>query len=790
MLIKTTIKYLFLYFLLLLLLCSKLSAAENNPLGWVENHKDNLDAVCRSGYLWMPPNDYNKQNIILRAEAVTSKSGTTILSGNIEVVYQNTTLTGDEAIYYKNKNILLLKGNIILQSPHLIARGENIVYKPESKEGQVKIVLEEAEFSQPASHISGTGEQLTQEGSIIQIKDAIINFCDPNENTWHIKSDSLHLNLASQQGSARGAKFYLGDAPVMYFSYLSFPIGDKRQSGFLAPSFNIGGNNGFIYSQAVYFNLAPNYDTTTYIHGIENRGFLLEQNFRWLTSLGRGVFGFGYINHDALLGQSRSSQHFEFSSGLNNGWAGDIAWSEVSDNDYTDDLPVFFKPSGDLALLRQVQFRYADKWLDWSFGLRDYQLIADENNDGSTDIFFTNPYRQLPYTRLGLYSPVAAGFYLSNILDYSYFRSIGYSSQETFSQFNNQRQIAIFNGDNARLHNDLSFAWGYRPYWGRLKSGLNWQLTDYNLDKKKSASEDNTPNRKMHSSFDIDISLLFSTLLKNPKCSCYLTFEPRLYMLLSKQDLDNSAVEANSIAFDTVHKPVNYDYLFNRERYSGLDTDIAEHRIALGFESALIGFQGTDEYRFRFGRIISSNIDMQNNNLLAQSDLNNNLSDPWAADFSWFINPNSYMQFDTTGDQSGINSYGYALHYKGFTPSHKSGISLLYRHQNKRPDQNKADQLYSSFVWYMRPRWSLFGNWRYNLLKNETTGFITGFGYESCCFNTRVGVYQRIVANSIDNRKETALALKFNFVPLGSLGNAGYGSDFNSIEYIYDEFSN
>ena len=755
---------------------ARLNAAENLPPGWVEHERPSSGTssnaplpVCRGSYVWKKSTGADDSNIKLRASEVINLNDSTILRGGVEVVSGNTTLNSDEAVYYKEEQLVQLTGRVLINSPNLIARAEDTSYYIPAEGEEENIQLLASEFSQPASHIHGSSSELTQKGSIIELKDASISFCDPGENTWHIESRSLRLNLNTMQGNARGAKIYLGKVPAMYFPYLPFPIGDERKSGFLYPDINIDSRAGFEYSQPLYLNLAPNYDSTLYFHAIQNRGFLLEQDFRWITSAGTGTLGYGYIAGDALFtddngnADGRSSQHFDFSSVVKDGWAGDITWTGVSDREYTDDLPTFFTPPSDLALPRRAQVRYADKWTDWTLGLRDYQVIANDDN------FFTSSYKQLPYTRLELYSPTSHGFYLSNSIDYSAFKLDKQGPADVGAN--------IESGANGRLHNDLTLGWGYTPYWGNLKARLNWQLIDYQLQEQNNNIGSNEFNRN-HNTFDFDSSLIFSTLVKTKNCNCYLTFQPRLYALFSKQD-----VSATPPVFDTTHKIINYDYLFSPERYVGLDRDIAERRVSIGIENSLINLAGSDEYRFRLGKVISTDIDEQGADNAGESNLNNNSLDPWSMDISWRIGENSYMDVDVTWDDESTHSFGYALRYAN---AKKSGVSVIYRHQQDNFYQTEANQIGNNFVWHPVPKWSWFGSWRYNLLESKLVNAISGFGYENCCFKTRLGFYQKLT----NKQPDSGILVQFNFIPLGSFGASSSSYSLGGIEYIYDEFNN
>ena len=70
------------------------------------------------------------------------------------------------------------------------------------------------------------------------------------------------MNKITGKGTANNAWMEFKGTPVFYSPYLSFPIDNRRLSGFLAPSFGSTKNSGFRFSAPYYWNIAPNYDAT------------------------------------------------------------------------------------------------------------------------------------------------------------------------------------------------------------------------------------------------------------------------------------------------------------------------------------------------------------------------------------------------------------------------------------------------------------------------------------------------------------------------------------------------
>ncbi len=765
--------------------------------GWVEN----LDAsgtskmqgpVCRGSFIWQEATDKSTTGKIrILADKAERSEGFLEFSGGVQMLVGNITINSDNALYEEKLKRVRLSGSVELSSPQIIARGFDATYqktdsadKGSEQNSDYSIELTQGVFSQPDSNIHGIGSSVTYKDSVIIIKDAEVSFCDPYEDTWHISGREIRLNLATMQGLARGAKFNVGNRPILYLGYVPFPLGEKRQSGFLAPNFNYNSHNGFTYSQPVYLNIAANYDSTLYPQFLQKQGFLWEQDFRWLTAAGTGSLGIGYIHKDAVFGDARGAQYFKFSSVVSNGWSGEIDWAAISDKNYFRDLPSVIPSSGDFALPRSAHIRYANKWVDWIFGLRDYQFIALNEED------FIAPYINLPYARLSLYTNSAtSGLYLKNSVDYSSFKLDQDNNIITITNDGTLGEVEILSGENSRLHNELTLGWQAPFRWGQIHSRLNWQLLDYQINEEllnRHNIKNNGAISRNYYYFDTDASLVFSRPIKNALCDCYLTFEPRIYGLTSRQDASASATDlsarfAQRGFFDTTPGRIDYDYLFTQRRFRGLDRYVGEERFSVGLESRLLDLQGKGVYAFRVGSIVSESIKPIN----SPSEYFTNTTNPWAMDLSFNFGQRNFFRLDVAGASDELDSYGLTFSHAN---NKKSGVSIIYRNQEREFYQEQGHQLANNFAWYIVPRWSLVGGWRYNLSTNKLTNSVAGFGYENCCFKGLAGFFNK----PNGNRQDSGVTLQFSFTPLGSIGsnsNTGFATlNSGRIEDIYSEF--
>ena len=60
----------------------------------------------------------------------------------------------------------------------------------------------------------------------------------------------------------RDAVLSFKDVPILPIPAVSFPLTDKRKSGFLPPTIGAGSDNGVEVSVPYYWNIAPNRDAT------------------------------------------------------------------------------------------------------------------------------------------------------------------------------------------------------------------------------------------------------------------------------------------------------------------------------------------------------------------------------------------------------------------------------------------------------------------------------------------------------------------------------------------------
>ena len=186
------------------------------------------------------------------------------------------------------------------------------------------------------------------------------------------------------------------EIPLLYTPYLSFPLDDRRKTGVLTPSFGLTDNSGFDLSVPYYINLSPNYDLTFTPRVLQNRGFQINTEFRYLLGSRRfvnaqtGYFKYELLPNDKKFKQRRSRLIFRDTTRLSNHLSTRIVYDRVSDKTYLEDLGDSLSLASITHLQRSAEIYYDERWWNASLSFDDYQTV-DKNIDSAN-----RPYKRLP----------------------------------------------------------------------------------------------------------------------------------------------------------------------------------------------------------------------------------------------------------------------------------------------------------------------------------------------------------------------------------------------------------
>ncbi len=139
------------------------------------------------------------------------------------------------------------------------------------------------EGSLGSSYFHLEGEQITRaNGNDYIARNALFTpcLCGKDESpAWAFRADEVDAQVGGYADLSHPVLEIKG-VPVLYLPHLKIPIKDRRQSGFLMPTFGYETRSGNIYSQPVYFDLGPSSDATLTTDVFENRGTRLGAEYR------------------------------------------------------------------------------------------------------------------------------------------------------------------------------------------------------------------------------------------------------------------------------------------------------------------------------------------------------------------------------------------------------------------------------------------------------------------------------------------------------------------------------
>ncbi|MDR6356045.1 lipopolysaccharide assembly outer membrane protein LptD (OstA) [Pseudomonas psychrotolerans] len=207
------------------------------------------------------------------------------LAGDVVLRQGGMQVESQEANLHQLENRGELKGNVKFRDNGVLMVGDKADLQLDN--GQVQI--DNAEFVMHQNHARGSALYAKRgDDAIIRLKDGTYTTCEPGSNAWQLKGNTVTLNPATGLGYATNATLRVKDIPVLYTPFIYFPIDDRRQSGFLAPSISTSSDTGFAITTPYYFNLAPNYDATLYPRYMAKHGLQTEGEFRYLTHSSEG----------------------------------------------------------------------------------------------------------------------------------------------------------------------------------------------------------------------------------------------------------------------------------------------------------------------------------------------------------------------------------------------------------------------------------------------------------------------------------------------------------------------
>ncbi|MBC7200933.1 MAG: LPS-assembly protein LptD [Pseudomonas balearica] len=692
------------------------------------------------------------------------------LAGDVVLRQGSMQAEADEARLHQLENRGELVGNVRLRDRNALMVGDRAEIFLDNGEAKV----ENAEYVVHSGKVRGSALYAKrEETAIIRLKDGTYTRCEPGENTWHLQGNNVTLNPATGFGSATNVTLRVKDVPVFYTPYIYFPIDDRRQSGFLAPSIGSSSDTGFSLQTPYYFNLAPNFDATLYPHLMTDRGLLMEGEFRYLTRSSEGQFGAAYLddsNDDRKLQSEYEDQRWMYSwqhrTGLDSRWLAEVDYTDISDPYYFQDLDTNLNISTKEHLDQRGTLTYRGDNYTARLNAHAYEraTVAD-----------ITPYERLPQVTLDGRLPFQPGG-----LNFAYkteFVSFQRSLRDGFFQnedgiderWYDDRLTGLTRAEGERLHLEPGVSLPLQWTWGFVKPSLKYAYTQYSLDLDSKGRDpafggitnfEDSPDRSVPI-FSVDSGLYFDRDTQWFGKDYRQTLEPRLfYLYVPKEDQDDIPV------FDTGESSFSYSSLWRENRFSGRDRIGDANQLSLGVTNRWIEPNGFERQRLSIGQIYyfrDREVQLPGMSVEGRPDAQSSVS-PYALEYQYRYNRDWRFTstFNWDPDQGRTRSGSAMWHYQPEANPNKI-VNLGYRYRNDtiRFDQATGEWTYGgdygtpgtpeyiedyykinqhdfSFIWPIVPQWSVIGRWQHDYSRNRTLEAFGGFEYDSCCWKLRL----------------------------------------------------
>ncbi|MBK8455005.1 MAG: LPS-assembly protein LptD [Thiofilum sp.] len=652
--------------------------------------------------------------------ALLQDQGDSILEGDVIIAQSKQALRAASATYNKQTQQVNAQGQVRLESEQLELNSEQINYNLGTGAGEIFA----AYYRLPTSDARGKSAKMIRDGErLTQLQAATYTTCPPHNETWRIEADQIQLYHQENRGVARKVKLKVKDIPVFYFPYFSFPLEEKRKSGFLVPEFKSDDKSGLQISFPYYFNLAPHYDLTVAPTVLSQRGLMVKNEFRYLQPNHKGNFVFNVIPSDRKRdGKLRYQFDIDQSMQLAQGKKGSLTLKAggVSDNDYIDDFGGSLAATSTVNLERNLTYKLERQ--NWSFHAvaQDFQVLTTE----------TDAYTRLPQFTFN-FTPKQKplGLQLQTTTEYTHF----YSKDQPKAQ---------------RLHVKVKASKPIEKEWGFIRPSISLDHTSYSIDR----NDKSTISRTLPT-VSLDSGLIFE---KRRVDNIIQTLEPRLfYTYTPYKD------QADIPIFDSAEKTLTYNELFAENRFTGKDRVNDANRLTTSLTTRLQNTKtGREKLRASIGQI--AYFDERKVTLPDQSTQTGKRSEV-VMELSGELNARTRVTgsafYDTkTGTLTASQA---ELNYKD------QRERLLNVNYGKRKDSYEAIGI--TTVRPINNRWKVAAGWDYDLKNHRTLENVGGVQYESCCWKTRVAA-RRYLQND-NTTYDQAVFVEFELKGLGSLGS-------------------
>ncbi len=660
--------------------------------------------------------------------------------GNVELHHKSLYLEADQVDHLPQSNEIDATGNLYISKPGFRATADHLHMDTESEQSQ----MDQAEYRFIKRYARGHAEKLRIIDANYSEYDQIsYTTCKPGNDAWIMEADKLQIDESEGLGRAYHATFYVQNLPILYTPYVSFPIDDRRMSGFLSPTFGGSEKTGSDNSLSYYLNLAPNYDLILTPRHMEKRGLMLGSEFRYLNHYRhRGSIKSDYIYDDQ--GRESDEPIERYALSYRNHWQISPRWDNtlfydgVSDKTYLDDF--------DNSLFNRST-RYLEQRADLTYRGEHGNLLVRVQNYQTIDRSIASD--KTPYTRLPQLLWTTDSF--------SPQWGLHYELNAEVTQFQHDERV---HGQRLTLKPTISLP--LRRSYGHLTPKLTLNYNDYALEERSDGS-DESPSLLLPTA-SLDSGLIFERELGWFGSDTTQTLEPRLFYLYTPYEEQDETPN-----FDSAELGFSFANLFRDNRFSGNDRVGDANQITTALTSRILdAANGRELLRGSIGQTHY----FRNRKVQLHGDEDELHSSSIAAELSaslgagWRTSLN--LQWDPHAEKKQLKQNKVRLYYRG---GNNKLINLSYTYNRDTISTGLgAEDVDASFHWPLHRHFKLMGGLDYSLYHEAIFERFAGLEYGGgCCWVLRT-LYREYLQD-IESEQSSSFMIQIELRGLGMVGN-------------------
>ncbi len=652
------------------------------------------------------------------------KMGMAVATDDVELRREDQLLTTELLQYDTQTETITMPGKVNYEDSVMYINGTSAHYSFLEENGSFMDV----DYGLVGSSARGTATEVTVDSGNHSVLHSLqFTTCPGETPEWMLKAKELELDFEEGIGTVKGGQLRFFDIPFLYLPYLTFPIDDRRKSGFLYPYISTANDNGFEFSIPYYWNIAPNQDATFTPRYFTERGFMLTGEYRFLTPRTVGELDFDYMRDDTKTGDTRFHYRFAHNAQFSPRWSSQFLIDRVSDDQYFQDFSISLAAASRQYLRSKYGIYGSGRHWQLRTYIDDFQVVDDAVDP------LNKPYTRLPRVVFDLDKPLG-------------FQGLGLQMDAELVYFDRNDGVT-----GTRLDVYPRFEWNIETHWGYVRPSAGYRYTGYDLNRQ-GLSGDESPDRGTEI-LSFDTGVFFE---RDSKKGNLQTLEPRLFYLYVPYKNQQGLPD-----FDTAPFTFGFSQLFHYNRFTGADRQSDANQLTLALTTRSINqVNGRELWSLSFGQILY----FENQRVLSvdNTPLFSENSSPFIAEFKLRLSNRLNARIATQWDWQ--NSQ-FDVAVLGATYTARSGLRLGAEYRYRR---GTVDQFDIRYYQPINESWRVLGRVNYSMLDNDLLSAEAGFEYDSCCWGLRF-IAKRFLRNREGDHRD-AIYLQLILKGLGGFG--------------------